>query len=25
MVTVEPRGGSKQPSSSPLVSVALPG
>lgn len=25
MVTVEPRGGSKQPSSSPIVTVALPG
>ncbi len=25
MVTVEPRGGSRQPSSSPIVSVALPG
>ena len=25
MVTVEPRGGSKHPSSSPIVSVALPG
>jgi anti-sigma-K factor RskA len=25
MVTVEPQGGSKQPSSSPLVSVAMPG
>ena len=25
MITVEPRGGSKQPSSSPIVSVALPG
>jgi hypothetical protein len=25
MVTAEPRGGSRQPSSSPIVSVALPG
>ena len=25
MVTVEPRGGSKRPSSSPIVSIAMPG